>query len=40
MHVTALALGAAEQDETGNAVLIDSATQVCYAPRVCALTYA
>ena len=38
MHVTAsLALGAAEQDETCNAVLLDGATYVCYAARVHAL---
>ena len=34
MHGTALALGAAEQHKTCNAVLIDGATYVCYAPRV------
>ena len=35
MHATAsLALGAAEQDETCNAVLLDGATYVCYASRV------
>ena len=35
MHVTAsLAIGASEQDETCNAVLLDGATYVCYASRV------
>ena len=35
MHVTAsLALGASEQEETCNAVLLDGATYACYASRV------